>query len=116
MGTKKCVEWGFGYRESEYEVSFGLASRNGELTPSEPKTPEPFNSPFRARNPERSPDSNSAQNLGSVGQKLGSRGIYTQRYKRSVVKLDVFLTFEVVKLEFSFDLSIEIMRHSKLFN
>ena len=77
--VKKCADQGFGYAESEYEVSLGLAPRNGELSPSEPKTPELFNSPFRARNPERSPDSNSPQNLGSVGQNLGSRGIYTQR-------------------------------------
>ena len=24
-GIKKCLEWGFGYEESEYEVRFGLA-------------------------------------------------------------------------------------------
>ena len=30
----------FGYGESEYEVSFGLAPRNGELSPSNPETPE----------------------------------------------------------------------------
>ena len=64
MGTKKCVEFGFGYGESEYEVSFGLAPRNGELPPSVPKTPEPFNSPFPARDPERSADSNSLQIWG----------------------------------------------------
>ena len=66
VGTKKCVEWGFGYGESEYKVSFGLAPRNGELSPSEPKN-----------NPERSSDSNSLQSLGSVGQNSGSRCIYT---------------------------------------
>ena len=66
MGTKKFVEGGFGYGESEYEVSFSLALRNGELSPSDPETPEPFNSPFRARNSEQSSDSNSPQNLGSV--------------------------------------------------
>ena len=43
MGTKKYVEGGFGYGESEYEVSFGLAPRNGELSLSDPETPEPFN-------------------------------------------------------------------------
>ena len=75
MGTKKCVEWGFGYGESEYEVSFGLAPRNIELSPSDPETPEPFNSRFWVRDPERSSDSNSPQNLGSVGQNLGSREI-----------------------------------------
>ena len=65
---------GFGYGESEYEVSFRLAPQNGELSPTVPKTQE-FNSPFRARNPERSSDSNSPQNLGSVCQNLGSRSI-----------------------------------------
>ena len=29
VGTKRCVEWGCGYGESEYEVSFGLAPWNG---------------------------------------------------------------------------------------
>ena len=37
------------------------------------KIPRPYNSPFRDRSPERSAYSNPA--------KLGSRGIYTQRYK-----------------------------------
>ena len=78
MGTKKCVEWGFGYVESEYEVIFGLAPRNGELSPSVPKTQEHFNSPFRALSPERSSDSNSPQNLGSVGQLGGSGHIYPE--------------------------------------
>ena len=36
------MEWGFGYGESEYEVRVDLAPRNGELPPSEPKTPELF--------------------------------------------------------------------------
>ena len=72
------AEWGLGYGESEYEVSFGLAHWDGELSPSEPKTPEPFNSPLRAQNPEQTSDSNSPQNLGSVGQNVESRGIYTQ--------------------------------------
>ena len=83
MGTKKCVEGGFGYGESEYEVSFGLAPRNGELFPSVTKTPEPFNSPFRARNPERSSDSISSKNLGSVGQNLGP-GAFVPRDKGSM--------------------------------
>ena len=51
MGTKRCVKWGFVFRESEYEVSFGIAPRNGELSPSVPETPEPCSGP---RNPERS--------------------------------------------------------------
>ena len=41
-GIKKCVEWGFRYGESEYEISFGLAPRNEELSPQDPETPEPF--------------------------------------------------------------------------
>ena len=34
MGTKKYVEWGFGYGEYEYELSFGFAPWNGDLSPS----------------------------------------------------------------------------------
>ena len=48
VGTKKCVQRGFRYGESEYETSFGLVPWNGELSLSDPKTPEPFSSPFRA--------------------------------------------------------------------
>ena len=47
-GYQEMCGGGFGYGESEYEVSFGLATRNGELSPSNPKTPEHFNSSFRA--------------------------------------------------------------------
>ena len=79
MGTKKYVEGGFGYGKSEYEVSFGLAPRNGELYPSDPETPDSFNSPFRDRNPEQSSDLNFPKNLGSVGQNVGARGIYKGR-------------------------------------
>ena len=53
MGTKKSVEWCFGYGEAEYEVCFVPAPRNGELSPSVPETPEPFNSPSRALSPLR---------------------------------------------------------------
>ena len=42
MGTKKCVEWGFVYGESEYEVSSGLVARSWELSPSVPEIPEPM--------------------------------------------------------------------------
>ena len=38
----------------------------------------PFNSPFRARNPERSSDSDSPQNLGSVGQNLGPGALHPE--------------------------------------
>ena len=34
------MERGFRYGESEYEVSFGLAHRNGEVSTSDPKTHE----------------------------------------------------------------------------
>ena len=77
MGTEKCVEGDFGYGESEHEVSFGLAPRNGELSPSVPETPERFNSPgpepgtdFRFELPAK---------FGVGKSKPGSRGIYTQR-------------------------------------
>ena len=40
VGTKKCVEWGFGYGESMYEVVFGRVPRNGDLSPSAPETLE----------------------------------------------------------------------------
>ena len=35
------MEWGFGYGESEYEVSFGLAPRNGAVSPSDSQIPDP---------------------------------------------------------------------------
>ena len=70
-GYQEMCGVGFHVRESEYEVSFGLAPLNGELSASEPKTPEPFNSPLRARNPERSPDSNSPQKFRVGRSKLG---------------------------------------------
>ena len=69
---------------------FALATRNGELSPSDPKTLEPFNSPFRARDPERTSDSNSPQNLGPLGQNLAPAA-YTPRDKMPMVKLDLFL-------------------------
>ena len=67
-----CVERGFGYGKSEYEVSFGLTHWYGELSPSDTETTEPFNSPFRCRNRERSSDSDSTQNMGSVYETWGS--------------------------------------------
>ena len=35
------MKLGFGYGKSENEVSFGVATRNGELSRSDPETPEP---------------------------------------------------------------------------
>ena len=79
VGTKQCVERGFGYGESEHGDSFCLAPRSKEFSPSDPETSKPLSSPFRARNPERSSDSNSSQNFGAVNQNLGPRSIDTQR-------------------------------------
>ena len=107
VGTKKCVEWGFGYGESEYEVSFGLAPQNEELSPPDPQTQEPFNSPIRARNPERTSDSISPQSLGSVGQNLGSRDIqYIPRDKKAKVKLTFFLKMANGEICIFFDFSV----------
>ena len=82
VGVKKNVERGFGYGESEYEGSFGLAPRNGELSNSGLETLEPFNSPFWSRNRDRSSYSNFPdQNL---------MGIHTQRKTSIVILLFVF--------------------------
>ena len=67
MGTKKCVDWGFGYRESVYDVGFGL----------EPGTESYYLQILKHRvilTLRSWP-----QNLGSVDQNFGARGIYTQR-------------------------------------
>ena len=40
VGTKKRTECGFGYGGSKYEVSFGLAHRNGQLSPFDPENPD----------------------------------------------------------------------------
>ena len=79
MGTKKCVDLGFGHGKSEYELSFGLAPRNGKLSTPDPETSKHFNSSFRAQSPVRNSDSSPPKTLRSVGQTLGSLGIYTQR-------------------------------------
>ena len=78
-GYQEISGVGFRVRKSEYEVSFGLAPRNWELSPSDPQIQEPFNSPFRVRDPEQTSDSKFPQNVCRLGQNLGSRGIYTQR-------------------------------------
>ena len=67
------------YGEFESELRSGFRARNGELKASGVSGSEGDNSPVRARNSERSSDSNSPDNLGSVGQNLGFRGMYTQR-------------------------------------
>ena len=50
----------------------GSGFEDGDLLPFDPETPEPLNSLFRARDPEQISDSNSSQNLGSVGHNLGA--------------------------------------------
>ena len=77
--SKGYGEWGCFCGEYEYEVSFDLSAWNGELSPSDPNKQVPANSPFWARKPERSSESNSPHNLGSAGQNLWVRGIDTQR-------------------------------------
>ena len=92
MGNKKCVKWGFGYGESEYEVSFGLAPRNGELSPSEPKTPEPFNFPFRAGT-RNGVQIRTPRKIWGRYFKTWGPGAYIPRDKRSMVKLKCFFDF-----------------------
>ena len=70
-------------------VSFGLAPRIGELSLSDPKTPETFNSPLWAWNPERTSDSNYLQYLGTIGQTRGP-GAWIPRDKRSADSFPFF--------------------------
>ena len=90
-----CESW-----KSEYEVSIGLAPRDGELSPSDPETPEPFNSPFRGWNTGRSSDSNFLHDLRQSVKAWGPAAKY-----REINSNFVFLAFEVAKLQFFFDLS-----------
>ena len=96
MGSKKCVKWGFGYGKFEYQVSFGLAPRNGKLSPSDPERSEPLKfvpgpepgTDFRFELPAK---------FGVGRSKLGVRGhIYPEIKGRWLF----FLTFEVAKLFF----------------
>ena len=79
--TKKYAQWGFGYGESAYEVSIGLASRSGD-TQLHPLF-RPSDSPIQLRHSEQSKDAN-LQNLESVEQSLMSRSI--QKKKKSKVR------------------------------
>ena len=81
IGTTKCAQQGFRYGKSEYEASFGVVTRNGDIYPSDPKTREPCNSPLRNMDPVRSSDSNAPQKLGVSGSKPSSLDIYTPKYK-----------------------------------
>ena len=72
------------------------------VSPSDPETPEPFNSPFQARNPELSSYSDSPQSLGSVCQNLGPGHIYPKMKsqcfflrKWRMAKYFLILTFQV---------------------
>ena len=80
MGAKKCecVDLGFGYGYSEWEVRFKLAPRNGDLSASIPETPEPL---ALRSGPELGPGLKFelSANLGSVGQNFVGSGAYTQR-------------------------------------
>ena len=66
---------GFSYGEPESEAGFGLAPRNGVLSPSEPGTQEPFMSPFRADTRNGAQIRTFCKILGSIRQNIGSRGI-----------------------------------------
>ena len=89
MGTKNRAEWDFGYGQSEYEVSFDLAPRNGELSPPDPKIPGPCNSPFRAGTRNGLQIRTPRLILGRH-VKTWALGAYIPRDKRSMVKLFVF--------------------------
>ena len=78
-GPKKVLDRAFGYGDFEYFVRMSIAPRIGVLLPRIGQNHPSDNSPFRDRIPERSPDSNSPQNLGLTRQNLGSVGIFTPR-------------------------------------
>ena len=72
------MEWGFGNGKSEYEVSFGIAPRNGGLSPSDPQASEPLT--LRSGPGTRSglQIRTARKNVGSVDHNLGGRGIYDE--------------------------------------
>ena len=59
-------------------------TENGKPVPAD-------NSPFRNRNPELSPESNSAQNGGQYTQNVGWKCIFTSRYDANMSRHDVKL-------------------------
>ena len=78
-GPNKVLGRGFGYGEFESFVRMSIAPRIGVLLPRIGQNHPSDNSPFRDQIPERSPDSNSPQNLGLTRQNLGSVGIFAPR-------------------------------------
>ena len=92
MGTKKRVEWGFGYGEPEYEFGFGLAPQHGDLSPSVRETHEPFNSPSRIRDQERGSYSNYRKNLDQH-VKTWDLAASIPRDKRPIIKFPFFVDF-----------------------
>ena len=75
----KTSGWGFRVRRVRIFCQNARSTPHwGCITPYCSKQPAD-NSPFRDWISERSPDSNSPQNLGPVSQNFGSRGIFTRR-------------------------------------
>ena len=89
MGTNKCVEWCFGCEESEYEVSFDLAHWNGELSPSDPQTPEPL-SLRSGPGAQNGLHIRSSRKIWGPKVKAWAPGAHTPRDKRSMVKCCFF--------------------------
>ena len=72
MGTKKSVELGLGFEESEYEVSFCLAPRNGDLWHPGTRIRAQIQTPWK---------------VWVDSLKRGGPGTYIPRDKKSMVKL-----------------------------
>ena len=90
VGTNKCVEWCFGCEESEYEVSFDLAHWNGELSPSDPQTPEPL-SLRSGPGAQNGLHIRSSRKIWGLKVKAWAPGAHITRDKRSMVKCFFFL-------------------------
>ena len=82
------MDWGFGYGESEEEVSCGLAQGNGELFPSFHESPGLFNSGLRDRNENGVHIRTTSKTLDRV--KIWGNVRYIPREKWSMVKFDFF--------------------------
>ena len=88
MGIKKSVDRAFGYGESEYVVSFGLAPLNGELSPSDPKYRNLLT--LRSGPGTRNVQIRTPYKIWGRQDKTWGPGAYTLRDKRSMVKLACF--------------------------
>ena len=80
--------WGVGFRAQEIRIwsFFAIVPRNGEISSSDPQTPEPVNSPFRTRSPKRTSYIDSPWNFGVGIFWTWSPGAYIPRDKKSIVK------------------------------